>query len=192
MDHRRTYFDHYSPNHSRDIAESHDARHHHQPIMGFKTKSRHPRSLPASPLGLRPLIRRSAPAPAAADVFEQPSSHAPRRLPPRQRRQKPHPPASWAQSTLPGIFGFQLIAGTAKALDDPNSVLLSQSTAIALFGNTAEAIRKAIGTTIRINSNESRRVGGIFADLPANTSWHDEAEVILSWNSEEIAWAKPE
>ena len=179
-------FDHYSPNHSR-IAEVMTRVTITKPIMGFKASPEHPQIFTGRSIStaIDPALR----AGAAADVFEKTAlvTHPGDFLLSNSDKSLTRH-GVWAQSTLTEIFGFHMIAGAAKTLDDPNTLLLSQSTAIALFGNTAEAIRKAIGTTIRINSKESRRVGGIFADLPANTSWHDEADVILSWNNKEIAW----
>ena len=56
----------------------------------------------------------------------------------------------WAQSTFPEIFGFHMLAGTSTALKDPSNVLISQSTAVALFGHN-----NPIGKTIRRDAKSS-------------------------------------
>ena len=179
-------FGHYSPNHSR-IAEVMTRQTVTKPIWGSHASPEHPEIYTGRTIStaIAPALR----AGAASDVFSKtafvtyPSGFL---LSKGDKSLTRH--GVWAQSTLPEIFGFQLIAGTAASLDDPNTLLLNQSTAAALFGDSDNALQKAIGTTIRINSKDSRRVGGIFADLPANTLWHNEADVILSWNSQEVAW----
>src|SRR5580658_5854771 len=69
----------------------------------------------------------------------------------------------WAQYTFPEIFGFHMLAGTSTALKDPSTVIISQSTATALFGHD-----NPIGKTIRRDANSSFFVGGVYEDLPLN------------------------
>ncbi len=66
------------------------------------------------------------------------------------------------------MFDFQMIEGNLeKALTDPRSIVLTQSTAIALFGNE-DPMGKMV--QVKIENNEELKVTGIVADPPANIS----------------------
>ena len=86
---------------------------------------------------------------------------------------------SWAQATFPEIFTFQVIAGTSASLADPSTLLLAQSTAKALFGN-----ENPIGKTIKLDNRLPFVVGGVYADLPYNSSFH-EMRFLLPWDHTE-------
>ncbi|MBS1489317.1 MAG: ABC transporter permease [Bacteroidetes bacterium] len=75
----------------------------------------------------------------------------------------------WGQFVSPEflqMFQFPLLKGSATALNDPKSVLLTESTATALFGKS-----EAMGQTIRLNNSDDYKVAGILKDLPANSSF---------------------
>lgn len=64
------------------------------------------------------------------------------------------------------MFHFPLAHGTASlALDDPYSIVLSESTARALFGN-----EDPINKTVRIDDKSEARVTGVVKDVPSNSS----------------------
>ena len=64
------------------------------------------------------------------------------------------------------IFSFQMIVGDAKtALNNPNSLVLSVSQAIALFG-----AENPVGKVVRFNSEEDYTVTALVEDDPANAS----------------------
>ncbi len=88
----------------------------------------------------------------------------------------------WAQSTFPEIFGFHMLAGTSTALKDPSNVLISQSTAVALFGHN-----NPVGKTIRRDAKSSFVVGGVYEDLPLNSSFYGTG-LLLPWDMKEMAW----
>jgi putative ABC transport system permease protein len=88
----------------------------------------------------------------------------------------------WAQYTFPEILGFHMLAGAAAALKDPSSVLISQSTAHALFGHD-----NPIGKTIRRDAKSTFAVGGVFEDLPLNSTFYGTG-LLLSWDMNEVAW----
>jgi putative ABC transport system permease protein len=88
----------------------------------------------------------------------------------------------WAQYTFPEIFGFHMLAGTSTALKDPSTVLISQSTAAALFGHD-----NPIGKTIRRDANSSFVVGGVYEDLPQNSTFYGTG-LLLPWDMKEMAW----
>jgi ABC-type antimicrobial peptide transport system permease subunit len=88
----------------------------------------------------------------------------------------------WAQYTIPEIFTFHMVAGAAIALKDPSTVLISQSTANALFGHT-----DPIGKTIRRDNKSAFFVGGVYEDLPENSTFY-QTGILLPWENSEVAW----
>jgi len=90
----------------------------------------------------------------------------------------------WAQETFPDIFTFQMISGTSAALKDPSTVLIAQSTAKALFGND-----NPIGKIIKLDSRLPFTIGGVYADLPPNTTFHD-IHLLLPWTNQDNAYLR--
>jgi putative ABC transport system permease protein len=88
----------------------------------------------------------------------------------------------WAQYTIPQIFTFHMLAGTTVALKDPSTVLISQSTATALFGHT-----DPIGKTVRRDNKSVFFVGGVYEDLPENSTFY-KTGVLLPWENSEVNW----
>ncbi|MGN6639369.1 MAG: ABC transporter permease, partial [Mucilaginibacter sp.] len=73
----------------------------------------------------------------------------------------------------PGItdmLSLTMLKGTRNGLDDPHSMLLSQSTARAIFGD-ADPMGKII--KIDHNNNLIVKVTGVYEDLPENSSFGD-------------------
>lgn len=67
------------------------------------------------------------------------------------------------------IFSFPLIQGNkTDALNDKNSMLVSRSLAISLFGTTDNVI----GRAVEFQHEREFQVSGVFEDLPANSSEH--------------------
>ena len=88
----------------------------------------------------------------------------------------------WAQYTIPQIFTFHMLAGAAATLKDPSTVLISQSTATALFGHN-----DPMGKTIRWNNKSAFFVGGVYEDLPENSTFYHTG-ILLPWENSEVAW----
>ena len=65
----------------------------------------------------------------------------------------------------------------AEALKEPNTVALSQATAIKYFGST----QNAIGKSITIGSKTEVRVTGIFKDMPQNSSFP--LKIVISYKN---------
>jgi putative ABC transport system permease protein len=80
----------------------------------------------------------------------------------------------WAESDLPALLSLDL-RGDVNALNDPSSLILSQSVAKALFGN-----EDPLGKTVRVDNKEDMKIGGVYHDLPANTTLN-ETKFLLSW-----------
>jgi putative ABC transport system permease protein len=85
----------------------------------------------------------------------------------------------WAQYSIPEIFTFHMLAGSSISLKDPSTVLISQSAAAALFGHT-----DPIGKTIRRNNNSAFVIGGVYEDLPENSTFHG-VGILLPWENNE-------
>jgi putative ABC transport system permease protein len=75
---------------------------------------------------------------------------------------------SWVEYTFPIIFGYHFLSGNAESLRDPNTALISRSAAIALFGRG-----NAVGKTFKYNNKLPFTVGGVYADQPQTSSFHD-------------------
>jgi putative ABC transport system permease protein len=86
--------------------------------------------------------------------------------------------------TLPGVFtdpdfltmfSLPLIEGNPKtALNDMKSLVLTEKTAIKLFGNT-----NVLGKTVKIDSVDYFTVTGVMKDLPNNTRF--DFEYLMTW-----------
>ncbi|MEL6305085.1 MAG: FtsX-like permease family protein, partial [Bacteroidota bacterium] len=66
------------------------------------------------------------------------------------------------------MFSLEMIKGNQSALDNPNAVVLSASTAKELFGD-----ENPLGKTLKSNNNKNATVTGIYKNLPPNASIFD-------------------
>jgi ABC-type antimicrobial peptide transport system permease subunit len=82
----------------------------------------------------------------------------------------------WAQPELPEMLTIKMLEGRRDALKDPSTVLLDRSMARALFGD-----RDPMNQTIRVDNMTEVRVGGVFEDLPRNTTFHG-VSLLLPWD----------
>lgn len=65
------------------------------------------------------------------------------------------------------MFQFTVRAGQAnKVLDDPNSIVLTKSTALALFGS-----EDVIGKAVKVDNSKDLMVSGIIEDVPGQSSF---------------------
>ncbi|MBG9377554.1 ABC transporter permease [Panacibacter sp. DH6] len=92
----------------------------------------------------------------------------------------------WAEQPFPSMLSLKMEKGNINALDDPSSILINASTAVALFGNT-----DAIGKTVKIDNKLDFKVAGVFEDLPRNTTLR-EAKLFIPWKKylETEEWLK--
>ncbi len=93
---------------------------------------------------------------------------------------------SWVQPDLPLMLTLTMLEGRADALKDPSSVLITHGLAQALFGQA-----DPMGRSIRVDNTIVVKVGGVFDDLPSNSTFSD-VQIFLSWDKavEEMAWMK--
>jgi len=87
--------------------------------------------------------------------------------------------AIWAQRELPEMFTFRMLKGAIASADDPSTALISQSLATALFG-TADPV----GKTFRLDNKLDLRIGGVYEDLPHNTTFAG-IQVVMPWYNKE-------
>jgi len=65
----------------------------------------------------------------------------------------------------PDLFTLNMLKGRRDAIKDPTSVLISASTAKALFGN-----KDPMGKVLKLNNLQNLKVAGVYEDLPENTT----------------------
>jgi putative ABC transport system permease protein len=161
-------FDHYSPRHSR-LAEL---------MLKQAAKGQEASVGPTISTAIEPVLRKGY-----ADLFKRmaviswPGDHL---LAVGDKQVSGS--GSWAQYQLPEMFSFRMIHGAAASLKDPSSLLLSQSLAVALFGKT-----DPVGNVLLLDNKERFRVGGVYEDLPANTTFTD-CKLLLPYDNKQVAW----
>jgi ABC-type antimicrobial peptide transport system permease subunit len=84
------------------------------------------------------------------------------------------------------IFQYPFVKGNANAvLNDPYSIVLTESTAKSLFGNN-----DAINKTVRYNNKYDLKVEGILKDLPNNSSLQFKYLIPFSFREQTTDWVK--
>jgi putative ABC transport system permease protein len=86
------------------------------------------------------------------------------------------PHVFFADSTLFKIFDFKLKTGNTKALYDPFSVLITETTAKKYFGD-----ENPIGKNLSFEGKHDLKVTGVLEDTPANS--HFKFDLIISFSS---------
>jgi ABC-type antimicrobial peptide transport system permease subunit len=89
---------------------------------------------------------------------------------------------NYVQAAFPRIFPLKMIKGTLDGLSDPASVMLSESTARALFGND-----EPLDHSLLIDGGLEVKVTGVYEDLPSNTSFNN-LQFISSWKLYLSSW----
>ncbi len=86
------------------------------------------------------------------------------------------------------MFTFKMVQGDWSSLNDPASIVLSESTAKALFGDMG-----AIGKMIRIDNEIDVRVTGVFETFPQNSQFHS-LQFLSTWEYwlSSSPWLKPD
>ena len=82
---------------------------------------------------------------------------------------------NYMQEPAPEMLSLTILKGQKNGLKEKNSIMLSETTAKALFGN-----KEPIGKIIRINSRDNMMVTAVYEDIPENTSF-DEMFFIMPW-----------
>lgn len=82
----------------------------------------------------------------------------------------------FVQPGMAAMLSLPMLNGSGESLNQPNSILITQSLATALFGQT-----DPVGKTIVVDNNGSLMIGGVFADFPY-TSEFRETTYLGSWD----------
>jgi ABC-type antimicrobial peptide transport system permease subunit len=83
---------------------------------------------------------------------------------------------SYMSPQAPDMLTLKMLKGTRAGLQDPASILLSQSAAQALYGDT-----DPLGKIVRIDNKLNATVTGVYEDLPYNTEFR-EMRFIAPWD----------
>ena len=83
--------------------------------------------------------------------------------------------AIWGSYELVNMFTFNILKGSIASFKDPSTTLISQSLATALFGSD-DPINKSI-----LVGNKTRfTIGGVYEDLPLNTTFGN-TKMVMPW-----------
>jgi putative ABC transport system permease protein len=82
-----------------------------------------------------------------------------------------------AQSDLPSMFGFRMLGGIAGATKDPSTIIIAHSLATALFGSS-----DPVGKSVKVDNAIDYRIGGVYTDLPKNTTFNG-LQAVLPWDN---------
>ncbi|MBO0342019.1 MAG: ABC transporter permease [Bacteroidota bacterium] len=83
---------------------------------------------------------------------------------------------NFMQREAPEMFDLNILKGEKDGIREINSIMLSESTADALFGN-----EDPIGKTIEVNSQYDMMVTAVYEDIPFNTSFND-TDFLMPWD----------
>jgi len=96
----------------------------------------------------------------------------------------------WAGPDITDMLTLKMVKGTGASFKDPSTLLLSQSLAATLFGES-----NPVGKIIKIDNRTDMKVGGVYEDLPKNTSFYGTFYMLpwfnkLNWwNTQTDAWS---
>ncbi len=87
----------------------------------------------------------------------------------------------WASEEFLEMFEFPLLKGDpAQVMKDPRSIVISESTAKALFGD-----EDPINQIVRLDNEHELKVTGVLKDIPTNSSF--EFDFVMPWKFHEQA-----
>ncbi len=81
----------------------------------------------------------------------------------------------YMQSEAPLLFTLKILQGSGDGLKDPRSIIISRSTALALFGKT-----NPVNKIINFDNDTTLKVTGVYEDLPKTSTLHD-LSFIVPW-----------
>ncbi|MDJ1466592.1 ABC transporter permease [Xanthocytophaga flava] len=74
----------------------------------------------------------------------------------------------YIEDGAPEMLTLKMLRGTWTGLRDPHAIMLSESTAKALFGD-----KEPLNQLIKINASIDVKVTGVYEDVPQNTEFHE-------------------
>ncbi|NRB47921.1 MAG: ABC transporter permease [Saprospiraceae bacterium] len=81
----------------------------------------------------------------------------------------------FVEAEMPDMLSLNMLSGTRKGLEDPYAILISASTAKALFGD-----EDPMNQSIKLTTDDLLKVIGVYEDLPDNSSF-SRAHFFGSW-----------
>jgi len=72
---------------------------------------------------------------------------------------------NFMEADAPKLYSLKMIEGTDNSLNDPSSILLSESLSKSIFGNSS-----CIDKMVTMDNGKNFKVTGVYEDPPANTS----------------------
>jgi len=92
----------------------------------------------------------------------------------------------WVSESFLEMFQFPMSKGTYRALDEPKSIVLTEKTAKAMFGD-----QDPINQMILVDNRDELKVTGVIPDLPENTTFSQYA-FYMSYGYYELtqSWVK--
>lgn len=82
---------------------------------------------------------------------------------------------SFVQPAFLDMVSVQMKTGNRQALDDPYSILMSESVAKTIFGDD-----DPLGKVVKLDNNHTVKIGGVYKDLPVNSSFGNH-QMLFSW-----------
>ena len=82
---------------------------------------------------------------------------------------------NYMQRGAPELLNLNILKGEADGLREINSIMLSASTAKALFGNL-----DPIGKVVKLSNEHDLSVSAVYSDIPLNNAFND-TEFIIPW-----------
>ncbi|WP_394748160.1 ABC transporter permease [Spongiimicrobium salis] len=91
-------------------------------------------------------------------------------------------PGNYMQENAPELLNLNMLQGEKNALTEVNVIMLSKSTANALFGE-----ENPLGKIVQVANEHRLMVSGIYEDIPSNNTFHD-TEYIIPWKNYIKTW----
>ncbi|MEO0527655.1 MAG: ABC transporter permease, partial [Bacteroidota bacterium] len=86
-------------------------------------------------------------------------------------------PGNYMQPIAPDLLNLEIIKGERDGLREINSIMLSKSTADALFGD-----QDPIGKVVKISNQYDLMVTAVYTDIPFNNAFND-TDYIIPWKN---------
>lgn len=94
----------------------------------------------------------------------------------------------YMEADAPEMLSLKMVKGKRSGLKNPNSIMLSESTAIALFGD-----KDPIGEHLKIDNRHDVAVTGVYKDLPSSSSFSDQLfiaplDLLVNEGNRNLGW----
>jgi putative ABC transport system permease protein len=86
-------------------------------------------------------------------------------------------PGGWVEAAFINMFSLNMIKGNVNALTDPSAIVLSQSAATTLFGDSDPMFK-----TVTVDDTVTLKVAGVYKDMPESSSF-SWAKYFMPWQN---------